>query len=396
VNALNAYVEKYPDKHYEYVNTIFGIANSLKTTAGELDALRDPAFLARKADFEKNFRAAVVNNPQLKAKYDDPWGEIAVLEKQLHLIQEEAIPLNLRVWSSTLSLAVGIVDFATAQMDFRGRPASKPSWPRNYAAEVEKSMLIDQLMFMKKALGEKNDAFNKLMAGRTPAQAAAELMSNSVFGSKERFEALASGSQDELLKSTDPVLEFAKLAVARSTELQAKARPLAARQQPYLQLLGKAMFDVYGTSIPPDASFSLRIADGVVKGYSYNGTIAPIYTTFYGMYDRYFSFGKKDPWKLPERWVNPPADFAMSTPLNFVATCDITGGNSGSPVINKSLEVVGLVFDGNIESLPGRFLFDDTKNRTVAVHSSGLIEGMDKIYKADRIAKELRAGKIIQ
>jgi hypothetical protein len=155
------------------------------------------------------------------------------------------------------------------------------------------------------------------------------------------------------------------------------------------------MYDVYGTSIPPDASFSLRIADGVVKGYEYNGTVAPIYTTFYGMYDRYYSFGKKDPWNLPARWANPPADFNMSTPIDFVATSDITGGNSGSPVINKNLEVVGLVFDGNIESLPGRFIFDDTKNRTVAVHSSGLIEGMEKIYRMDRIAKEMRFGKIV-
>jgi len=396
LNALNAYVEKNPDKRYENINTIFGIANSLKTTKGELEALRDTVMMAKKADFEKNFRSAVVNNAQLKAKYGDPWGEIATYEKQLQTIQGEALPLNLRNWSSTLSLAAGLFDYVTGQMDFRGRPAGKPSWPRNYAAEVEKMMLIDQLTFMKKLLGDKNEAFNKLMAGRTPEQAAVALMSTSVFGSKEKFEAFAGGKQDEIMKSTDVVMEFAAYAAPRLNELQAKGRPLVAKQQPYLQLLGKAMYDVYGTSIPPDASFSLRIADGVVKGYDYNGTIAPIYTTFYGMYDRYYSFGKKDPWNLPARWANPPADFNMSTPLNFVATSDIIGGNSGSPVINKNLEVVGLVFDGNMESLPGRFIFDDTKNRTVAVHSSGLIEGMDKIYKADRIAKELRAGKIVQ
>jgi hypothetical protein len=155
------------------------------------------------------------------------------------------------------------------------------------------------------------------------------------------------------------------------------------------------MYDVYGTSIPPDATFSLRIADGVVKGYDYNGTIAPVNTTFYGMYDRYYSFGKKDPWNLPARWANPPADFKMSTPLDFVSTNDIIGGNSGSPVVNKNLEVVGLIFDGNIESLPGNVIFDETKNRSVSVHSSGIIEGMDKIYKAERIAKELRAAKIV-
>jgi hypothetical protein len=396
LKALNAYVEKNPDKRYEYINTIFGIANSLKLYIGILGGLRDPILMAKKVDFEKNFRAAVVNNPQLKGKYGDPWGDIATLEKEIQMIQGEAIPLNIRTWSTTLSLAAGIIDYATGRLDFRGRPTSKPSFPINYAAEVEKSMLTDQLAYMKKTFGEKNEAFNKLMAGRTPEQAAEALMSTSVFGSKDKFEALANGKQDEIMKSTDPVMEFAKNVVERLNGLQAKARPLAEKQQPSLQLLGKAMYDVYGTSIPPDASFSLRIADGVVKGYEYNGTIAPIYTTFYGMYDRYYSFGKKEPWNLPARWLNPPSDFNMSTPLNFVSTSDIIGGNSGSPVINKNLEVVGLVFDGNIESLPGQFIFDDTKNRTVAVHSSGLIEGIDKIYKVERIAKELRTGKITQ
>jgi hypothetical protein len=395
LKALNEYVEKNPDKKYENINTIFGIANTLKSITGVLGGLKDPVMMAKKVDFEKNFRASVVNNPQLKAKYGDPWGDIAMYEKQIQVLQAEALPLNIRNWSSTLALASGLVDYATGQMDFRGRPAGKPSWPRNYAAEVEKSMLIDQLTYMKKSLGDKNEAFNKLMAGRTPEQAAAALMSSAVTGSKEKLEAIAGGKQDEILKSTDPVVEFAKYANARAGELQGQARLLSTKQQPLLQSLGKAMYDVYGTTIPPDASFSLRIADGVVKGYEYNGTIAPIFTTFYGMYDRYYSFGMKDPWKLPERWANPPADFKMSTPINFVSTNDIIGGNSGSPVVNKDLQVVGLVFDGNIESLPGNFIFDDTKNRTVSVHSSGLIEGMEKIYRMERIAKEMRFGKIV-
>ena len=351
--------------------------------------------MAKKMDFEKNFRAAVVNNAQLKAKYGDPWGEIAAIEKQIQAIQAEALPLNIRNWSTTLALASGLVDYATGQMDFRGRPAQKPSFPRSYAIEIEKPMLIDQLVYMKKTLGEKNEAFNKLMAGRTPEQVASSLLTTSVFASKDKLEALAGAKQDEIMKTSDPAFDFAKAAVARLSELQSQARALNAKQQPFLQLLGKAMYDVYGTSIPPDASFSLRIADGVVKGYEYNGTIAPIFTTFYGMYDRYYSFGMKEPWKLPARWANPPADFKMSTPMNFVSTSDIIGGNSGSPVLNKDLQVVGLVFDGNIESLPGNFIFDDTKNRTVAVHSSGLIEGMEKIYKMERIAKEMRFGKIV-
>lgn len=395
LKALNDYVEKNPDKRYENINTIFGIANTLKSITGVLSGLKDPILMAKKVDFEKNFRSAVVNNPQLKAKYGDPWAEIALYENEIQPLQGEALALNLRSWSSTFSLAAGLLDYANGQLDFRGRPAGKPSFPKTYAEEVEKALLIDQLTYMKNFFGDKNVAFNKLMAGRAPEQAAVALMGSVVTGSKDKLEALAGATKEEILNSTDAVMEFAKYAIGRSGELQAKMRVLSGKQQPLLQSLGKAMFDVYGTSIPPDATFSLRIADGVVKGYEYNGTLAPIYTTFYGMYDRYYSFGKKDPWNLPARWANPPADLNMSTPLDFVSTNDIIGGNSGSPVLNKDLQVVGLVFDGNIESLPGNFIFDDTKNRTVSVHSSGLIEGMEKIYRIDRIAKEMRFGKIV-
>ncbi|MGA9120463.1 MAG: S46 family peptidase, partial [Bacteroidota bacterium] len=108
----------------------------------------------------------------------------------------------------------------------------------------------------------------------------------------------------------------------------------------------------------------------------------------------YYSFGKKDPWYLSERWVPPPADFNLSTPMNFVSTNDIIGGNSGSSVINKDLQVVGLIFDGNIESLPGNIIFDESTNRSVAVHTSGILEGLDKIYRAEPLVKELKAGKI--
>jgi hypothetical protein len=141
------------------------------------------------------------------------------------------------------------------------------------------------------------------------------------------------------------------------------------------------LFEVYGTSIPPDATFTLRIADGVVQGFPYNGTVAPPVTTFYGMYDRYYSFNKEFPWSLPERWVNPPSEFKLETPYNFVSTNDIIGGNSGSPVINANGEVVGLAFDGNIQSLPGNFIFRTEENRTVSVHSAGMLEAIRTCIK---------------
>ncbi len=159
-------------------------------------------------------------------------------------------------------------------------------------------------------------------------------------------------------------------------------------------ILGKALYEVYGNSIPPDATFTLRLADGVISSYDYNGTIAPVFTTFYGIYDRYFGFKKQYPYNLPERWKKPPPEFKLETPFNFISTNDIIGGNSGSPVINKDGEVVGLAFDGNIESLPSDFIYTTEANRMIAVDSRGLTEVVKNLYKATKLYEELINGKI--
>jgi len=128
----------------------------------------------------------------------------------------------------------------------------------------------------------------------------------------------------------------------------------------------------------------------VVQRYDYNGTVAPVKTTFFGLYDKYYSNDGEMPWALPEKWLDPPKEI-LKEPLNFISTNDIIGGNSGSPMINRNSEVVGLIFDGNTESLPGRFIFDEVYNRTVSVHTGGILAAIKYIYKADRIEEELLA-----
>ena len=160
-------------------------------------------------------------------------------------------------------------------------------------------------------------------------------------------------------------------------------------------LLGRALFDVYGTQIPPDATFTLRLADGVVKGYEYNGTKAPPFTTMYGVFDRHYSFADDPSWALADSWLKATPELDLSTPYNISSTNDIIGGNSGSAMINKNKEVVGLVFDGNMESLPGDFIFaEDAGNRTVSVHASGIMEALKHVYKARRVVDELTGGKM--
>jgi hypothetical protein len=162
------------------------------------------------------------------------------------------------------------------------------------------------------------------------------------------------------------------------------------------QKLGEVLFEVYGTTIPPDATFTIRISDGVVKGFAYNGTIAPPITTFYGMLDRYYSFSGEFPFGLSDRWLDVPDEFDFSTPFNFVTTNDVVGGNSGSPIINKNAEVVGVSFDGNIKSLSGDFIYDPETNRSVGVHSEGILEAINDLYEFERLAEELESGRILE
>jgi hypothetical protein len=189
-------------------------------------------------------------------------------------------------------------------------------------------------------------------------------------------------------KNDDPLLEVARVLVNKFKDASKLFQESTPARQALEAKIANQVFQVYGDKLPPDATFTLRISDGVVKGYDYNGTTAPVSTTYFGLYDRYYSHKMTFPWSLPERWTNPSMEL-LKSPFNFVSTNDIIGGNSGSPVVNKNREVVGLAFDGNIESLPGNFIFDDEFNRTVSVHAGGIYAALKYMFKADRILAEL-------
>jgi hypothetical protein len=393
-DIYSSYIKKHPDEKIKYMNKLFGYDNSRKAFTGYLHGLLDPVLMAKKKDFEKKFRDTVSKNSILRDKYSEPWSSIEQYQAELNEIYEQynALKFQGRTQAQYLSLAEDLVDLADHSGDSIRASARATFFPSAMVPEIEKQLLAFRLKVLQRALGNTNDAFNKLLSGRTPDQIAEVLAETSCIGSKEKTEALLLQKPDEILKSTDPLIQFMVALRPTKEELEQRYEELDRKLQASVQILGKVMYEIYGTHIPPDATFTLRIADGTVKGYDYNGTIAPPITTFFGLYDRSYSFGLQEPWNLPERWVNPPASFKLRTPMNFVSTNDIIGGNSGSPIVNKDLQIVGLIFDGNMESLPGNTIYDESSNRSVSVHSSGILEGLEQIYRIERITKELRSG----
>ncbi len=219
-------------------------------------------------------------------------------------------------------------------------------------------------------------------------------MKGTRLGDPEFRKKLVEGGEGAVRKCQDPLIRLAlrvdpllRRNIKKSQD-EIESVLVKAREK-----IAQARFAAYGKDAYPDATFTLRLAFGAVKGYPYNGTRAPCKTSLYGVFDRAVSFGNRDEFALPQRFWDRKDTLDLSTPVNFVSTCDIIGGNSGSPVINRQGEVVGLIFDGNIESLSGRFMYDDTVSRAVAVHTAYIIEGLRKLYDAGFLADEIEQKK---
>ncbi len=409
MEVLLRYTEMHPDKKEEMRTDVLSIANGQKAYMGRLDGLRNDVLMQRRRDFDRQFKAEVMKRPELAEKYGHVWDEIAETRMATRAIAPELYGFR------SNGLGVSAYFAKAAQLATLAAELEKPEDERgdnykgNKLALVKKSLasaittdqdldrltLEKQLEAMVRLLGNEDPVVQTLLQGRSPAQAASALISGSSLNDSVSVSGMVSGAPASVTQARDPFIVAARMALPRYQEAVRVARETSTQDQVNRALLGRALFDVYGTSIPPDATFTLRFADGVVKGYEYNGTKAPAHTTFYGMYDRHYSFPGEEAWELPERWKNPPAEFDMSTPLDFASTNDIIGGNSGSPMINSAGEVVGLIFDGNIESLPGDVIFaEDMGNRTVSVHSAGILEAVRHIFKAERVARELERGAL--
>ena len=386
---------------------LFNVGNGLKVYDATYKSLFDPFFLARKKDFERKFKDAVQSNPELNKTYGNIWDAIASNRQEASKYAKEIYALTI---SSTYSpkyffIARDLIKLAEQlklpederDKNYTGQTLDsliEKIFPIDFNKTLEDKKLLVQLNVLTNNLPMDNPLLQMMTGGKSSDEAVEAVLSKSEITSKESVTRLAKSGADAILESDDPFIKFVLGSRERLQELETQNKSLEDADIINNQLLGEVLYKVYGDAIPPDATGTLRISDGIVKGYDYNGTTAPVKTTFYGSLDRYYSFGKKFPYSLPDYWEDLPEEFDPSTPLNFINTCDIIGGNSGSPVINTDAEVVGLAFDGNMESHSGRYIYTTEMNRTVCVSAEGMIEAIRDLYKLNRLAEEILNGKI--
>ncbi|MFH1194341.1 MAG: S46 family peptidase [bacterium] len=400
-------MNKYPDKSDEYENQAFLYSNSAKVYKESLNGLRDPYLMARKKAFEKEFKSVVQSNPELNSKFGHLWDAIAKVKSEMRVNSGEraAYGINPAFSSGYFFIAQDVLGLAEELMvPEEQRDSSMIGdaldtmiagiFPADFNTELEDKKLALQADFITMNLGKDNALIQKMFGGKSGEEAAKYCLSQSKIKSKEDVINLLEKSPDAVFKSDDPFIYFILNTQEKLAGYQLISAELNQTEEALQDQLGQALFAVYGTSIPPDATFTLRINDGVMKKYDYNGTEAPMTTTFYGLYDRYYSHMKEYPWDISDKWKNPPPEFDLATPYNFITTHDITGGSSGSPVINKNAELVGIAFDGNIESIPANFLYTTEKNRMVSVASQAILEIVGDLLKLTRLEKELKTGKI--
>jgi hypothetical protein len=401
LEVLRRYASGGAEQMREAANQIFGLENSLKAFLGEYNGLLDKTLIAKKQKEETDFRTRIAGNADLKAKYGAAWDEIARAEQKELSRYKETRFRSLR-GSRIASLALTIVQYVAeikkpdgerltgfhdSELDsLRFRLLSPaPVYP-----QMEEKLLEDSLQESLDQLGPRDAFVEAALKGRTPAEVAGEAIAGTKLGDPAYRKSLMDGGQSAIDASNDPAILLARRVDPLVRELRkwlennVESVLMAAGEK-----IGQARFAAYGRSEYPDATFTLRLSYGSIKGYPMNGTEAPPKTTFYGLYDRSLSFDGRPPFDLPPRYSERREKLDLSKPLNFVNTCDIIGGNSGSPVINKNGEIVGLIFDGNIESLVGDYVYNEADNRAVAVDTAAMTEALRKLYDADSLANEL-------
>jgi V8-like Glu-specific endopeptidase len=381
---------------------LFGIENTLKKYQGEVAGLMDSLLVGRKLAWEAEFRERARNSAAAR-----PWVDVwdRMLELQLRKLQLDPVLLASNAgWlgSQYLTLPANIIAYHRyAGLPDEERPAQLrgerfASYQRSLTAPVTGDAVARTALEAHFRLAAQwlpaGHPLRAVLQGdsETPEEAAERLAFASRILDADYRAQLVQGGADAVRTSTDPAVRLALVLDSINRAVLPQVQAIAAEESVQAQRLARALFAVYGTMIPPDATSTLRISDGIVQGYNYNGTIAPYRTVFHGMYARAAEFGNAAPFDLPPAFTARKQHVDMTVAMDFVSTNDITGGNSGSPIIDRQARIVGLAFDGNMEQLPNEYVFrTDTGGRTVAVHAAGILEALRSIYQAEALLAEL-------
>jgi len=391
-----------PERARAVENTIFYLQNSQKAYTGYQAGLLDSRLLDQKRSWEREFRARVDADPALRRQYGLAWDDLARIKSEERTLDVRSRYYGFGAYRSRLlSMAGALVRLPveTAKPDSARLPAYQEANRQNVERMLaspapidtaqEVALLTAYFTAMARELPATDPVRRAALEGRTPAEAASAMVAATQIGTADQRHALLQGGTAAVTASTDPFIRLARVIDPLARPIIRRMTTLQSQEEQNGALVARALLAVFGNTVAPDATFSLRISDGEVARYPYNGTFGQPYTTFYGLYDRSFGFGGVAPWNLTPRWLAAKDRVSLATPLNGVSTNDITGGNSGSPLINRDGEIVGLIFDGNIEQLPLDFIFLEATGRSVWVDSRGIIEALRHVYDAGSLADEL-------
>ena len=401
--ALENYGKLGSEQHRQAGAAIRSFNNSLKRLTGQQEGLMNPRMFARKEAEEKALKEGLAKNPELQKSYLPAWEQISKAYAELppmanRLAFSTLAPSRLATIASQLVRYSEEIkkpndrrydEFRDSRLEsFKfGLLSPAPIFP-----ELEKAQLTAWFAEGVKTLGA-NDPFVKAaLGGQTPAEAVKRAVEGTRLNDVAFRKSLLEGAADAVQKSSDPMVVMARNVEPILRELrQWSEEKILNVEASAGEKIAKARFAVYGKSIAPDANFNLRLSYGKVAGYEEDTTLVPYKTTFFGLYDRAASFAEKPPYDLPARYREGRSKLDLATPLNFVYTADTIGGNSGSPVINRNAELVGLNFDSNIQKLSNRYWYVEEAEggRAVAVHSAGILEALRKLYDAPDLVKEL-------
>jgi hypothetical protein len=385
---------------------LFSVKNSRKGLGGRLSGLLDPDLFSAKSKAEADFKTRLAG----KGEFADALAAYDKIAEATRVLAAQAKRHNLFEGAQAFNCdSFGLARTLLRAGDERPKPngerlrefsdsgktsleialfSGKPIY-----LDLEILMLTDSLSFLASELGSNDPMVQKVLNGKSPRERAAELINGTKVRDVIFRKELYDGGADAVSRARDPMIELARVVDAEARSLRKVAETQDEIRQQAHAAIARARNVVLGTSGYPDATFTLRLAFGVVKGYEEAGRPVPASTTFGTFYERAKEMRNQPPFELPPLWEKRRPRLDLKTPFNFVSTCDIIGGNSGSPVVNRAGEFVGIIFDGNLQSLPWDYAFSDKEGRATSVHSAAIFEALNKVYRTRDLARELANGK---